>query len=473
MTHSQVHYAHNHDYPRDYHEHVASDTYDVNSAPINNNKAAVARDPYLHHQHHHHYHHSWSQSQSHTPPRGMPTSMPPMGNVPQLEPYTNTRLSQISSDAPTSLSGSSMVSSSAAVPHPSYLKESSHQQHQQQQHQFQQKQYQHQYSSPKHSQQYDAPAPPPTTLILPEGSVAYDARRTDNWVDNVEARRERDRTSTHVKNEVMRAGLYSSGESSPRRAVVRSHAEVYNDDDDDEEDDNDDDDEYEKNENAFIVLLRLSFFAPPFSLVAALYTFFVLVFLILASPLRFCPPAAFFKSPTSLPLQIRHALLPLLHFHQGLIVAIPASRSRHQHRHRSSSSRHHHHHHTTSKPHPANNDTPSPSPHVVTPPNHTSSHKLAPASSQAGDDSTTSSVTTPYLILIHLLSPLLVFPLLFAAWIAAFFWIFTMIMGNPDGTERKDDGRAAVLGVRNWWRIWLGQPRRKKRKRERERESGV
>lgn len=30
-----------------------------------------------------------------------------------------------------------------------------------------------------------------------------------------------------------------------------------------------------------------------------------------------------------------------------------------------------------------------------------------------------------------------------------------MILGNPDGTERRDDGRAAVLGVRNWWRIWL------------------
>ena len=40
-----------------------------------------------------------------------------------------------------------------------------------------------------------------------------------------------------------------------------------------------------------------------------------------------------------------------------------------------------------------------------------------------------------------------------------------MILGNPDGTERRDDGRAAVLGVRNWWRIWL-------RKADREGERG-
>jgi len=24
-------------------------------------------------------------------------------------------------------------------------------------------------------------------------------------------------------------------------------------------------------------------------------------------------------------------------------------------------------------------------------------------------------------------------------------------MGNPDGTERRDDGADAVLAVRNWW----------------------
>ena len=45
-----------------------------------------------------------------------------------------------------------------------------------------------------------------------------------------------------------------------------------------------------------------------------------------------------------------------------------------------------------------------------------------------------------------------------AAWIAAFFWIFAMILGNPEpsGADReKDDGRAAVLSVGNWWVKWL------------------
>ncbi|RDW90449.1 uncharacterized protein DSM5745_02224 [Aspergillus mulundensis] len=63
------------------------------------------------------------------------------------------------------------------------------------------------------------------------------------------------------------------------------------------------------------------------------------------------------------------------------------------------------------------------------------------------------------LIMVLLLSSLTSFGLLLLAWIAAFFWIFAMILGNPDGTERKDDGRAAVLGVSRWWRLWLGKAR--------------
>lgn len=48
-----------------------------------------------------------------------------------------------------------------------------------------------------------------------------------------------------------------------------------------------------------------------------------------------------------------------------------------------------------------------------------------------------------------------------AVWTAAFFWIFAITLGNPDGTEKGDDGRAAVLGVNGWWQKWL----RKSRKR--------
>ena len=63
-------------------------------------------------------------------------------------------------------------------------------------------------------------------------------------------------------------------------------------------------------------------------------------------------------------------------------------------------------------------------------------------------------------IAVLLLSPFYSIAILLLVWTAAFFWLFTMVMGNPDGTERKDDGRAAVLGVCKWWQKWLRKARR-------------
>lgn len=63
-------------------------------------------------------------------------------------------------------------------------------------------------------------------------------------------------------------------------------------------------------------------------------------------------------------------------------------------------------------------------------------------------------------IVVLILAPLLSIAILILAWTAAFFWVFTKIMGNPDGTERSDDGRAAVLGVVKWWQTWLAKARR-------------
>ena len=54
------------------------------------------------------------------------------------------------------------------------------------------------------------------------------------------------------------------------------------------------------------------------------------------------------------------------------------------------------------------------------------------------------------LVLVLLASPFASIGVAAATWVAAFFWIFTVVMGNPDGTERGDDGRAAVMGVRAW-----------------------
>ncbi|KAJ9634028.1 uncharacterized protein PV06_08518 [Exophiala oligosperma] len=55
------------------------------------------------------------------------------------------------------------------------------------------------------------------------------------------------------------------------------------------------------------------------------------------------------------------------------------------------------------------------------------------------------------LVLIHVISPLISLGNAVAAWIVAVFWLFAIIMGNPDGTEKRDDGRATVLMLRDWW----------------------
>ncbi|KAK5944584.1 hypothetical protein PMZ80_003866 [Knufia obscura] len=59
------------------------------------------------------------------------------------------------------------------------------------------------------------------------------------------------------------------------------------------------------------------------------------------------------------------------------------------------------------------------------------------------------------LIIVHLIAPLISMGVAVAAWITGAFWVFANIMGNPDGTERRDDGADAVLAVRNWWESCL------------------
>ncbi len=59
------------------------------------------------------------------------------------------------------------------------------------------------------------------------------------------------------------------------------------------------------------------------------------------------------------------------------------------------------------------------------------------------------------LITMYLAAPILSLGVAIAAWVSASFWIFAIVMGNPDGSERRDDGRATVLGVRNRWERYL------------------
>ncbi|EZF71797.1 hypothetical protein H105_06052 [Trichophyton soudanense CBS 452.61] len=295
-------------------------------------------------------------------------------------------------------------------------------------------------------------------------------------------------------------------------------------DDDDDDDDNnnnneeDEDEEYEEedyeeadedepepgcsHENAFFVLLRISFCLPPFTIFAALYAFISLIFLLLAIPLRLCPPSHFFKPPTSLTEQVCRLLVPLLRLNRRTVTSPTSTRSHrrsnsHQHR----QSRHHgdnHHakrsrrHYSTHSSLPASALTSPRQSYTIstsTPVSASLSSSTIPTQLVTATDSasTPASTTTtnaaaaaaasspsrlypnysaPMLVVVHLLSPLLLPPTLLAAWICACFWIFVMIMGNPDGKEKTDDGRAAVLAVRNWWCLWLASARRKRRKRD-------
>lgn len=65
------------------------------------------------------------------------------------------------------------------------------------------------------------------------------------------------------------------------------------------------------------------------------------------------------------------------------------------------------------------------------------------------------------LFVVNILSPIYAIGIGLSAWVAALFWFYAVILGDPDGGSRdsRDDGRAAVLGVMRWWESWLEQAR--------------
>lgn len=128
----------------------------------------------------------------------------------------------------------------------------------------------------------------------------------------------------------------------------------------------------------------LSFFMPPFSFLAALYTLIMLVLVLFALPFRIC------QSTWSVKQQLISSLAPFLRAHLRLLCSPSLGRgSRQEYR--------------------------------------------------------------PFFLVLTLLAfPFASIGVSIAAWVSACFWIFAAMMGNPDGTERGDDGRAAVMGVRGW-----------------------
>lgn len=73
------------------------------------------------------------------------------------------------------------------------------------------------------------------------------------------------------------------------------------------------------------------------------------------------------------------------------------------------------------------------------------------------------SYSPPLLILVNIFSPLVSVGVAISAWIAAIFWCYAAVLGDPDGSDRPgnsygkeyNDGKASVLLVRAWWKRWL------------------
>ncbi|KAI4727169.1 hypothetical protein E4T49_05083 [Aureobasidium sp. EXF-10728] len=59
------------------------------------------------------------------------------------------------------------------------------------------------------------------------------------------------------------------------------------------------------------------------------------------------------------------------------------------------------------------------------------------------------------LLSVHVLSPLVAMAVSLSAWAVAIYWVFAAMIGDPDGTEGGNDGRATVLGLRTYWEMWL------------------
>ncbi|OQE31180.1 hypothetical protein PENSTE_c001G05882 [Penicillium steckii] len=180
-----------------------------------------------------------------------------------------------------------------------------------------------------------------------------------------------------------------------------------------------DDNRADDSQDALLMLFRLSIPVPFYSFAACLYTCCALIFALLTAPLRLCSLSAYLRK-TTFPSQLCDLLSPVLHIHERLVCMRPPISDR------------------SSSTQWIRSD-------IETEPSEM--------------DSSIRDYSVGMSIVVLLLSPFLSIAILLLVWTAAFFWVFTMMMGNPDGTERKDDGRAAVIGVCRWWRTWLAKAR--------------
>lgn len=65
------------------------------------------------------------------------------------------------------------------------------------------------------------------------------------------------------------------------------------------------------------------------------------------------------------------------------------------------------------------------------------------------------SYHTGMLVMVQLLSPFASMGMMAVAWVVAVFWLLTMVVGDPAGMDKRDDGKETVLAIRSWWEGWL------------------
>lgn len=156
----------------------------------------------------------------------------------------------------------------------------------------------------------------------------------------------------------------------------------------------------------------LAFFTPFYSLFFALYALFSCFFVILRSPFRLCFP--------SIPIgdEFAQLLCPAITAHLKIVCSTELR----------------------------NFTSPlSPSSSPTTTKKRSSSRRSKP----------TWRLKPVLAILVLALAPVVAVPIAVASWVAGTFWVFTAVLGNPDGRGRRDDGRVAVLGVRRAWERWV------------------
>lgn len=66
-----------------------------------------------------------------------------------------------------------------------------------------------------------------------------------------------------------------------------------------------------------------------------------------------------------------------------------------------------------------------------------------------------SSYHTLMLLVVHILSPFLSLGMMVVAWVLAVYWVSSVVVGDPAGMDKADDGRDTVLWLRGWWESWL------------------